>query len=52
YAFIAFVQQGFGDAVAAWQMMSKLLPAYDTRRAVIERSFAQAMQHVSPQESK
>ncbi|MCO1588574.1 hypothetical protein MWK28_30370, partial [Escherichia coli] len=24
----------------------------DTRRAVIERSIAQAMQHLSPQESK
>ncbi|HHU9888583.1 TPA: hypothetical protein ACUKSW_005126, partial [Escherichia coli] len=26
--------------------------ANDTRRAVIERSIAQAMQHLSPQESK
>ena len=38
--------------VAAWEMMLKLLPANDTRRAVIERSIAQAMQHLSPQESK
>ncbi|EMV2226789.1 cytochrome c-type biogenesis thiol:disulfide oxidoreductase CcmH, partial [Escherichia coli] len=52
YAFNAFEQQRFGEAVAAWEMMSKLLPANDTRRAVIERSIAQAMQHLSPQESK
>lgn len=45
-------QQRFGEAVAAWEMMLKLLPANDTRRAVIERSIAQAMQHLSPQESK
>lgn len=29
-------------------MMLKMLPANDTRRAVIERSIAQAMQHLSP----
>ena len=52
YAFNAFEQQRFGEAVAAWEMMLKLLPANDTRRAVIERSIAQAMQHLSPQESK
>lgn len=51
YAFNAFEQQRFGEAVAAWEMMLKLLPANDTRRAVIERSIAQAMQHLSPQES-
>lgn len=45
YAFNAFEQQRFGEAVAAWEMMLKLLPANDTRRAVIERSIAQAMQH-------
>ena len=50
--FNAFEQQRFGEAVAAWEMMLKLLPANDTRRAVIERSIAQAMQHLSPQESK
>ncbi|EHB9922764.1 cytochrome c-type biogenesis protein CcmH, partial [Salmonella enterica] len=38
YAFNAFEQQRFGEAVAAWEMMLKLLPADDTRRAVIERS--------------
>ncbi|MGZ9916488.1 cytochrome c biogenesis protein CcmH, partial [Escherichia coli] len=48
----AFEQQRFGEAVAAWEMMLKLLPANDTRRAVIERSIAQAMQHLSLQESK
>ncbi|EPT4649801.1 tetratricopeptide repeat protein, partial [Salmonella bongori] len=43
YAFNAFEQQRFGEAVAAWKMMLKLLPADDTRRAVIERSIRQAM---------
>ncbi|EBP3774183.1 cytochrome c-type biogenesis protein CcmH, partial [Salmonella enterica subsp. arizonae] len=38
YAFNAFEQQRFGEAVAAWEMMLKLLPAGDARRAVIERS--------------
>lgn len=47
YAFNAFEQQRFGEAVAAWEMMLN-----DTRRAVIERSIAQAMQHLSPQQSK
>lgn len=48
YAFNAFEQERFGDAVAAWEMMLKMLPENDTRRAVIERSIAQAMQHLSP----
>ncbi|HCL5254250.1 TPA: cytochrome c biogenesis protein CcmH, partial [Salmonella enterica] len=43
YAFNAFEQQRFGEAVAAWEMMLKLLPASDTRRAVIERSIRQAL---------
>lgn len=47
YAFNAFEQQRFGEAVAAWEMMLKLLPANDTRRAVIERSIAQALQQLS-----
>ncbi|HCL5267906.1 TPA: cytochrome c-type biogenesis protein CcmH, partial [Salmonella enterica] len=34
YAFNAFEQQRFGEAVAAWEMMLKLLPAGDARRAV------------------
>ncbi len=37
YAIRAFEQQRFGAAVAAWEMMLKLLQAGDARRAVIER---------------
>lgn len=51
YAFNAFEQQRFGEAVAAWEMMLKLLPANDTRRAVIERSIKQAMEQLTPQEN-
>ncbi|EAV4984482.1 tetratricopeptide repeat protein, partial [Salmonella enterica] len=43
YAFNAFEQGRFGEAVAAWEMMLKLLPAADARRAVIERSIRQAL---------
>lgn len=50
YAFNAFEQQRFGEAVAAWEMMLKLLPVNDTRRAVIERSIKQAMEQLTPQE--
>ena len=50
HAFNAFEQQRFGEAVAAWEMMLKLLPANDTRRAVIERSIKQAMEQLTPQE--
>ncbi|MDA8498216.1 MULTISPECIES: cytochrome c-type biogenesis protein CcmH [unclassified Citrobacter] len=50
YAFNAFEQQRFGEAVAAWEMMLKLLPANDTRRTVIERSIKQAMEQLAPQE--
>lgn len=50
YAFNAFEQQRFGEAVAAWEMMLKLLPANDTRRAVIDRSIKQAMEQLTPQE--
>lgn len=50
YAFNAFEQQRFGEAVAAWEMMLKLLPANDTRRAVIERSIKQTMEQLTPQE--
>lgn len=49
YAFNAFEQQRFGEAVAAWEMMLKLLPANDSRRAVIERSIKQALAQLSPQ---
>lgn len=44
YAFSAFGQQRFGEAVAAWEMMLKLLPAGDARRAVIERSIRLAQE--------
>ncbi|EAV3775110.1 cytochrome c-type biogenesis protein CcmH, partial [Salmonella enterica] len=44
YAFNAFEQQRFGEAVAAWEMMLKLLPAGDARRAVIERSIRLAQE--------
>ncbi|SUG80812.1 cytochrome c-type biogenesis protein H1 [Salmonella enterica subsp. enterica] len=44
YAFSAFEQRRFGEAVAAWEMMLKLLPADDTRRAVIERSIRLAQE--------
>lgn len=44
YAFSAFEQQRFDEAVAAWEMMLKLLPADDTRRAVIERSIRLAQE--------
>lgn len=47
YAFSAFEEQRYDDAVSAWQLMLKLLPAGDTRRAVIERSIEQALQHSS-----
>ena len=50
YAFNAFEQQRFGEAVAAWERMLKLLPANDTRRAVIECSIKQAMEQLTPQE--
>ncbi len=43
YAFSAFEQQRFGEAVAA-EMMLKLLPAGDARRAVIERSIRLAQE--------
>ncbi len=42
YAFNAFEQQRFSEAIAAWERMLKLLPASDTRRSVIERSIQQA----------
>ncbi len=44
YAFSAFEQQRFGEAVAAREMMLKLLPAGDARRAVIERSIRLAQE--------
>lgn len=43
YAFNVFEQQRFGEVVVAWEMMLKFLFVNDIRRAVIERSIAQAM---------
>ncbi|MDO3921542.1 hypothetical protein PL244_17240, partial [Salmonella enterica] len=37
-------EAAFGEAVAAWEMMLKLLPAGDARRAVIERSIRLAQE--------
>lgn len=42
FAFNAFEQQQYREAMGAWQVMLKLLPADDQRRAVVERSIAQA----------
>ena len=42
FAFSAFEQQRYDEAISAWQKMLSLLPAKDTRRAVIERSIEQA----------
>lgn len=42
FAFNAFEQQRYEEAIAAWQQMLSLLPAKDTRRGMIERSIAQA----------
>ncbi|MDE1185882.1 MAG: c-type cytochrome biogenesis protein CcmI [Pantoea sp.] len=41
-AFNAFEQQQYDEAIGAWQMMLKLLPAGDKRIAMIERSIEQA----------
>ncbi len=41
-AFSAFEQQRWQEAIGAWQIMLRLLPAQDSRRPVIERSIAQA----------
>mgnify|MGYP004711956841 CR=1 FL=1 len=43
FAFNAFEQERYEEAIAAWQNMLQLLPAKDTRRGVIERSIAQAV---------
>lgn len=42
FAFNAFEQQQYPEAIGAWQIMLRLLPASDERRAVIERSIEQA----------
>ncbi|GKW10419.1 MULTISPECIES: c-type cytochrome biogenesis protein CcmI [Pectobacterium] len=48
-AFNAYEAQRYQDAIDAWQTMLKLLPQNDTRRAVIERSVAQAKASLSVQ---
>ncbi|GKW40415.1 MULTISPECIES: c-type cytochrome biogenesis protein CcmI [Pectobacterium] len=48
-AFNAYEAQRYQDAIDAWQMMLKLLPQNDTRRAVIERSVVQAKASLSVQ---
>ncbi|ASY77544.1 c-type cytochrome biogenesis protein CcmI [Pectobacterium polaris] len=48
-AFNAYEAQRYQDAIEAWQMMLKLLPQNDTRRAVIERSVVQAKASLSVQ---
>jgi cytochrome c-type biogenesis protein CcmH len=42
FAFNAFEQQNYREAIGAWQVMLRLLPANDQRRAVVERSIEQA----------
>lgn len=51
FAFNAFEQQRYDEAMAAWQMMLKLLPAGDQRRAVIERGIEQARQRQNEMKS-
>ncbi|UUE56057.1 c-type cytochrome biogenesis protein CcmI [Pectobacterium aroidearum] len=48
-AFNAYEAQRYQDAIDAWQTMLALLPQNDTRRAVIERSVAQAKASLSVQ---
>ncbi|MER3382956.1 c-type cytochrome biogenesis protein CcmI [Pectobacterium aroidearum] len=48
-AFNAYEAQRYQDAIDAWQTMLMLLPQNDTRRAVIERSVAQAKASLSVQ---
>ncbi|MBN3265661.1 tetratricopeptide repeat protein, partial [Pectobacterium brasiliense] len=48
-AFNSYEAQRYQDAIDAWQMMLTLLPKNDTRRAVIERSVAQAKASLSVQ---
>ncbi|MCT4702353.1 cytochrome c-type biogenesis protein CcmH [Enterobacteriaceae bacterium H20N1] len=42
FAFNAFEQQQYREAMNAWQFMLQVLPAKDQRRAVVERSIEQA----------
>lgn len=50
-AFNAFEQQQYDEAIGAWQMMLKLLPAGDHRIAMIERSIEQAKTDAGQQNS-
>ncbi|EKT65098.1 cytochrome c biogenesis protein CcmH [Providencia burhodogranariea] len=43
FAFHAFEQERYAEAISVWQMMLKLLPENDQRRTVIERSIEQAL---------
>lgn len=42
YAFNAFTQQHFAQAIESWQKMLQLLPSDDKRAVMIQRSIAQA----------
>ena len=46
FAFNAFEQERYAEAISAWQMMLKLLPENDQRRPIIERSVEQALMMV------
>ncbi|WP_058912717.1 c-type cytochrome biogenesis protein CcmI [Entomohabitans teleogrylli] len=41
-AFNAFEQQNYQEAIGAWQILLRILPQNDQRRAIIERSISQA----------
>ncbi|WP_164716920.1 cytochrome c-type biogenesis protein CcmH [Cedecea lapagei] len=47
-AFNAFERQNYREAIGAWEIMLKVLPANDQRRAVIERSIDQARAQIEP----
>jgi len=50
-AFNAFEQQQYNEAIGAWQVMLKLLPAGDRRITMIERSIEQAKTDAGQQNS-
>lgn len=43
FAFNAFEQARYPEAISAWQMMLKLLPENDQRRGIIEKSIEQSL---------
>ncbi|WP_312242886.1 c-type cytochrome biogenesis protein CcmI [Pantoea sp.] len=51
-AFNAYGQQQYDEAIGAWQAMLKLLPAGDSRAAMIERSIEQAKTDAGEQNSQ